>query len=121
LGELFGELAADVSSLMRQEIQLAQAEIKAEAAKAAKGAGLLGAAGFAGYMVLLLGSLTIAYALSGPLGLGWATFFVTALWAVAGAVMAVVGRRRLQTVSPTPQRTVQTLKEDVQWAKHPTS
>src|SRR5215213_2721445 len=53
VGELMGEVAKDLSTLMRQELELAKVEVKAEATKAGKGAGLMGAAGFAGYMVLL--------------------------------------------------------------------
>jgi hypothetical protein len=119
IGELFGEVASDLSALMRQEVALAKAEVKAEAAKAAKGGGLLGAAGFAGYMVLVIGSFAIAYAIGDRIGFGWGAFIVTLIWAVIGAVLAVVGRRQLKRVNPTPELTVQTVKEDAQWARHP--
>jgi hypothetical protein len=114
-----GEIAADLSSLMRQEVELAKAEVKAEVSKAGKAAGMLGGAGFAGYMVLLLGSFTIAYAIGDRIGFGWGTLIVTLIWAVAAAVLAVVGRKKLSNINPKPELTTESIKEDVQWARHP--
>jgi MFS family permease len=121
VGELMGEIAADLSSLMRQEVELAKAEVKAEVTKAGKAAGMLGGAGFAGYMVLLLGSLTIAFALGDRIGWGWGALIVTAIWAVVGAILAVTGRKQLQNINPKPELTTESIKEDVQWARHPKS
>ena len=72
-------------------------------------------------MVLVIGSLAIAYALGSKTGYGWGAFIVTVVWAAIAAVLAVVGRAQLKKVNPTPELTVQTVKEDVQWAKHPKS
>jgi hypothetical protein len=72
-------------------------------------------------MVLLFASFALLFALSSPLGLGWAALIVTGIWAVIAAVLALRGRERLRQVNPKPERTVQTLKEDAQWARHPTS
>jgi len=120
LGELVGELANDLSRLMRQELELAKAELREEAAKAGKAAGMLGAAGFAGYMTVVLLSFALAFGLSYAVGLGWATLIVGVLWGIAGAVLYSAGRSRLKSVSPKPKRTVETLKEDAEWARHPT-
>jgi hypothetical protein len=121
LGQLVGEVAADMSSLVRQEIELAKVEIKAEASKAAKGAGMFGVAGFAGYMVLLVGSFAIAYAIGGKIGFGWGTFIVTLVWALVAAVTAVLGRAQFKKFNPKPELTIETVKEDAQWARHPRS
>ncbi len=121
VGDLMGEIAADLSSLLRQEVELAKAEVKAEVTKAGKAAGMLGGAGFAGYMVLLLGSLTIAFALGDRIGWGWGALIVTAIWAVAGAILAVTGRKQLKNINPKPELTAESIKEDVQWARHPKS
>ncbi|GAA1340446.1 phage holin family protein [Saccharothrix algeriensis] len=120
LGELVGELANDLSRLMRQELELAKAELREEAAKAGKAAGMLGAAGFAGYMTVVLLSFALAFGLSYAVGLGWATLIVGVLWGIAGAVLYSAGRSRLKSVSPKPKRTIETLKEDAEWARHPT-
>jgi hypothetical protein len=121
LGELMSEIAADVSTLMRQEVELAKAEIKQEAVKAGKGAGMLGGAAYAGHLVLLFGSLALALAIGSQIGYGWGAFIVTVVWAIVAAVLAARGRAQMRRVHPKPERTVQTLKEDAQWARHPTS
>ncbi|MEV0126194.1 phage holin family protein [Streptomyces sp. NPDC050703] len=121
IGELFSEISTDVSQLVRDEIELAKAEIKQESAKAGKAVGMLGGAGYAGHLVLLLGSLTAVFALAHVVDIAWAALIVTAVWAVVAAVLFTAGRKRLRTVHLKPERTVESLKEDAQWARHPTS
>jgi hypothetical protein len=111
VGQLFGEVAQDLSTLMRQELALAKAEVKEEAVKTAKGAGMLGAAGFAGYMVLLFASIAAWAGLAAVMPSGWAALIVTAIWAVIGAILFAVGRRQMREVNPTPERTKETVKE----------
>jgi len=111
VGELISEVANDLSTLMRQELDLAKAEIKAEATKSGKAVGMLGSAGFAGYMVALFLSIALWWALANGMDEGWAALIVAVLWAVVGTVLALVGRKRLRAVNPKPTRTVQTLKE----------
>jgi hypothetical protein len=111
VGELFGHVTQDLSLLMRQELALAKAEVKQEVTKTGKAAGMLGAAGFAGYMVLLFASIAVWWGLANVMDQGWAALIVTAVWAVIGAVLFVVGRRRLNEVNPTPEQTVETVKE----------
>jgi Putative Actinobacterial Holin-X, holin superfamily III len=120
VGQLISDISDDLSTLFRQEIELAKAEIRQEARKAGKAAGMLGVAGFAGYMVALLLTLALVAALSNVMDPGWAALIVAAVWAVAGAVLYTTGRQRLRTVSPVPRQTVETLKEDAQWLKNPT-
>jgi hypothetical protein len=111
VGELVGHVAQDLSTLMRQELDLAKAEVKQEITKTGKAAGMLGAAGFAGYMVLLFASIALWWGLSNVMDQGWAALIVTAIWAVIGAVTFVVGRRQLKEVNPKPEQTVETVKE----------
>jgi len=120
VGELISEVAGDVSRLFRQEVELAKAEVKAEATKAGKAAGMLAGAGFAAYMVAVLLSLALVFALGAVMPDGWAAVIVAVLWAVVAAVLYAAGRKRLRTVSPVPQQTVETLKEDAEWLRHPT-
>jgi hypothetical protein len=122
VGEIVGKVTADLSTLMRQELELAKAEIKAEVSKGGKAAGMLGGAGGAGYFAVLFLSLTIMFALAelfgeGPGAHALAALIVTVLYGIAAAVLYLRGRREMQNVSPTPTQTVETLKEDVQWAK----
>ncbi len=82
---------------------------------------MLGGAGLAGYLALLFASLTLMFALYQLLeGYVWAALIVAALWAIVAAVLASSGRKQLKTVDTNLEATTQTLKEDAQWAKHPT-
>ncbi|HEX8868441.1 MAG TPA: phage holin family protein [Lentzea sp.] len=120
LGDLVGELAQDLSRLMRQELELAKAEIREEAKKAGKATGMLAGAGFAGYMTAVLLSLAAVFALGAVMALGWAALIVAAVWGITGFALYSTGRTRLREVAPKPERTVESLKEDVEWARHPT-
>jgi hypothetical protein len=111
VGELMGNVTRDLMTLLRQEIALAKAEVKVEARKAGKATGLLGGAGFAGYLVLLFLSLALWWGLSNVMDQGWAALIVAALWAVIGGVLYTMGRAELRGVDPTPQRTVDTVKQ----------
>jgi Putative Actinobacterial Holin-X, holin superfamily III len=111
VGELFGHVTRDFSTLLRQELDLAKAEVKQEAVKTGKAARALGAAGFAGYMVLLFLSIALWWALANAVDPGWAALIVAVVWAVIGAVLYVAGRQRLHEIRPKPERTVDTLKE----------
>jgi hypothetical protein len=111
VGSLISEVTSDLSTLMRQELDLAKAEMKEEAAKTGKAAGMLGGAGFAGYMVALFLSLALWAALANGMDEGWAALIVAAIWAIVGAVLYVTGRKKLREVQPKPERTVDTLKE----------
>jgi len=120
LGQLVGELTGDLQKLFRQELELARLEIKTEATKAGKAAGMLGGAGFAGYMVAVLLSLAAVFGLGEVMPLGWAAVIIAVIWGIVGAVLYTQGRSRMKAVSPKPERTVDTLKEDAQCARHPT-
>lgn len=111
VGQLFGEVSRDLSTLMRQEVELAKAEVKAEVAKAGKGAGMLGGAGFAGYMLVLFLSCAAWWGLANVMDVGWAALIVAAIWAVIAAVLALVGRSTLKRINPKPERTIDTAKE----------
>ncbi|MEV5317426.1 phage holin family protein [Streptomyces sp. NPDC052687] len=120
VGELLSEVTSDIQALFRQEVELAKAEIREEAGKAGKAAGVYGGAGFGGYMAALFASLAAMFALANVMDTAWAALIVAAVWAVIAAVLFVMGRSRMREVSPKPDQTVETLKEDAQWARHPT-
>ncbi|GAP49917.1 phage holin family protein [Streptomyces azureus] len=120
VGELLSAVTSDVQTLFRQEVELAKTEVKQEATKAGKAAGMYGGAGFAGYMVLLFLSLAAVLGLANVMDGGWAALIVTAVWAVVAAVLYQRGRTRMRAVDPKPGQTVETLKENAQWARHPT-
>ncbi|MFL6097369.1 MAG: phage holin family protein [Blastococcus sp.] len=111
VGQLIGEVTKDLSVLMRQELELAKVEVKAEAKKASQGAGMYGAAGFAGYMVLMFLSIALWWALSHPVGHSWSALIVAVIWGVIGAVAYALGRKKFAEVNPKPERTVETLQQ----------
>jgi uncharacterized membrane protein YqjE len=120
-GELLSGLASDMSTLIKQEVELAKVEVSAKAKKAGKGVGLLVGAGVAGLLVLMTLTALLVVALDAALELWLAILLVLLLWAVVAGVLAVAGRSALrQAAPPVPEQTVDTVKEDVRWAKHPT-
>ncbi|MZE79305.1 phage holin family protein [Streptomyces sp. SID5475] len=120
MGELVSRVTDDFSRLLSQQVELAKAELKEEGVKAGKVAGMFGGAAFAGYMVAVFLSLTAVFALANAIDPAWAALIVTVLWAVAGGVLALMGRARSREMSPAPEQTIETLKEDAEWARHPT-
>ena len=116
LGELFSEMTTDLSTLLRQEIELAKTEAREELKTAGKGAAMLGAAGLAGWMAVLMISLALAWLLDQALNTALSFAIVAVIWAIAMAVLLSVGRRRLREVQPLPQ-TKESIKEDVEWAR----
>lgn len=110
VGELFSDIAADLSTLMRQEVELAKAEIRQSAVRAGKGAGLLAGAGVSGHMVLLFLSAAVWWGLGDKIGHGWSALVVAAIWLIIAAVLALLGRQEITAVSGTPQ-TAETVKK----------
>lgn len=120
LGELFGDLTADMGTLVRKEIELAKVEIKEEVAKSGKAGGMLGGTAVAALLAVNLLSFALAWGLAEVMPEGFAFLLVGVLWAIAAAVLYTRGRSELQKVNPVPEQTIETLKEDVQWAKQQT-
>ena len=118
LGELVSDLTTDLSGLMRDELELAKVELKEEIGKAGRAGGMFGGAALAGYMTIVLLSFAAAWGLAELMAAGWAFLIVAVLWGVAGAVLYLRARDQLRTVNLTPEQTVVTLREDVQWAKN---
>ena len=117
IGELVKDLASQTSTLVRQEIQLAQAEVTQKGKLAGKGAGMLAGAGVTA--LLGLGALTamLVVALDSFLPLWLAALIMTLVWFAVAAALAVSGKAALQSATPPVPQTVETLKEDIQWAK----
>jgi uncharacterized membrane protein YqjE len=117
IGEIVSDVTEDLTTLIRQEIDMAKTELKEEGTRAAKGAGMLGGAGLAGYFTVLFLSTTLMFVLDEFLELWIAALIVTVLWGIAAAVLAVIGKKKLQASNPQLPQTQETLKEDVRWAK----
>jgi MFS family permease len=118
IGELIKQLADQTSTLVRQELDLAKAELSEKGKQAGKGAGLLGAAAVVG--LLAAGALTafLIMLLDGALANWLAALVVAVAFGAIAAVLALQGRNRIQAAAPpVPEQTRETVKEDVEWAK----
>ncbi|WP_019285149.1 MULTISPECIES: phage holin family protein [Arsenicicoccus] len=122
IGQLVADATQDVSSIMRNEIQLAKAEVKTDVAKAGKGIGMFAGAGVFAFLALILLLIAAAYGLI-ALGLApWLSFLIVAivLLVVAG-ILAMVGKKALSTVNVKPERTIRNAQETVEALKPNTS
>jgi hypothetical protein len=122
IGDLVKQLAGQTSTLVRQEIDLAKAEMSQKAGIAGQGAGLLGGAAVVG--LLAAGALTacLILALSEVIPDWLAALIVALVMGAVAAVLAMQGRNRIRAATPpVPEQTVETVKEDVEWAKTRTS
>ncbi len=121
MGELIGDASAELSTLLRQEVALAKAELKEDISTVGKGAGAFGAAAVVGYMAVVFASLTLMFGIAelvdDRLWLG--ALVVTVLYGGGAAFLVLTGKKTLSGASLGPKRTIQTLKEDAEWAKHP--
>jgi MFS family permease len=118
IGELFKQLSEETSTLIRQELELARAELKEKGREAGKGAGFLGGAGLLG--LLAAGALTacLILLLDKAVAAWVAALIVAVVYGAIAAVLALRGKDRVQAATPpTPEQTVETVKEDVEWAK----
>jgi uncharacterized membrane protein YqjE len=117
LGDLFGELSSEFNDLLRTQVELAKVEVRNEARKAGRTAAMFGAAAISAYMALLLLSFAVAWALENVMDAGLAFLIVGAIYAIAAAVLFLRGRARAKEMKVVPEQTVQSVKEDVQWAR----
>jgi uncharacterized membrane protein YqjE len=116
IGDILGDIASDLTTMMRSELELAKTEAKAEVAKAGKGAGMLGAAAVAGHFALLFLSLVGMFLLAEVMEVQWAALIVFGVWLALAAGLAVLGRSQVKNINPTLDRRQESLKEDVRWA-----
>jgi uncharacterized membrane protein YqjE len=117
LGQLFGDLSNEFSDLMQTHVELAKVELRSESVRAARAAGLFGGAALAGYMALVLLSFAAAWGLANVMAAGWAFLIVGAVYAALAAALFTQARQRFKDVNIVPQQTVESLKENVQWAR----
>jgi len=117
-GELLRELSQQTTELVRQEIELAKAELGEKGKQAGLGAGMFGGAGLFGVGAFAALTTTIIAALDRAMALWLAALIVAVVYGVVAAVLAQRGKQKVQAVgAPVPEQTKDSVKEDVQWAK----
>jgi hypothetical protein len=123
ISELFGQLTQDMTLLVRQEIQLARTEMSEKLSRFTTNLLSVGAGGFVAYLggLALVAALVLAIRDLANISLALSSLIVGAILAIVGYVMLQRGLKELKRVDLAPRRTVETLKDDVQWAKEQTS
>jgi Putative Actinobacterial Holin-X, holin superfamily III len=118
VGELLKELGDEISTLMRQELELAKAEMAQKGKQAGLGVGMFGAAGIVGFVALLALTTCFVAALATDMAVWLAALIVAVVYAAIAGVLALQGRERVKGATPpVPEQTVESVKEDVEWAK----
>jgi Putative Actinobacterial Holin-X, holin superfamily III len=119
IGELFGQLSQDMTLLFRQEVQLARTEMSDKLSRLATNLVSVAAGGFVAYLggLALVAALILAIRDLANISLAVSALIVGAVLAIIGYVMLQRGMKELKRVDIAPRRTVETLKDDVQWAK----
>ena len=120
LGQLFADLGNELSSLVRNEIQLAKLELTEKAKTAGKDAALLIAGALVGYVAFLAMVTTVILLLAIALPAWLAALITTALLAIVGGALISKGLAAFRKLDIKPRQTVRTLQEDVAWAKQQT-
>ena len=118
IGELLKQLSQETTTLVKQELDLAKAEVAHKGQQAGKGAGMFGGAGVMGF--LAMGALTAFFImlLDGAVPNWAAALIVAAVYAAIAGVLALQGKNKVQEATPpVPEQTTESVKEDVQWAK----
>jgi hypothetical protein len=118
IGELLKQLSEETTTLVKQEIDLAKAEMAEKGKQAGIGAGMFGGAGVSGLLALIFLSFAAMAALDTSIA-GWlAALIVGAVWTAVAAVLALQGKNKVQeAVPPAPEQAIESSKEDVEWAK----
>ena len=117
LSELMSRASSDLATLFRKEVELAKIEIRDDVRYAAKAGSMFGAAGFAGYLAAVLGSLALVFVLDLAMPL-WAAFSsVAALFAFVCFILFRQARTRMSQFTLGPEQTIESIKEDIEWAK----
>jgi MFS family permease len=118
VGDLVKQATEQAQTLVRQEIELAKAELSEKGKKAGMGAGMFGGAGLFGFFAFATLTACFVAALETAVPLWLAALIVAAVYGAIAGVLALTGKKKVQEATPpVPERTVDTVKEDVAWTK----
>ena len=120
-GDLVKQLSEQASTLVKKEVDLAKAELSQKGKQAGIGAGMFGAAGLFGVIGFAVVTAALILLLDDAVTDWVAALIVGAVYLAIAGIAALRGRDRVREATPVvPEQTVETLKEDVEWAKNPT-
>jgi hypothetical protein len=114
IGQLVADATHDISSIVRSEVALAKAEIKADAQKAGLGAGMFAAAGTLAFLAMILLLISAAYGLVAAGLAPWLAFLIVAgVLLLIGAILALVGKRSVDSIKGTPERAIKSTADTI--------
>ena len=118
LGELVSRMTSDVGKLVSTQLELAKVEIKEEVSRAGKGVGMVGGGGLAGWFALLLVSMGVAFGIGNAMeSVGWGFVLVGLVYAAIAAFLVLKGKQQITSATPIAEQTIESIKEDVEWAR----
>ncbi|MDQ6726884.1 MAG: phage holin family protein [Actinomycetota bacterium] len=117
LSELLSDVTGELATLFRKEVELAKVETSEQVSRAAKAGAMLGAAGVVAFLALILLAFAAAWGLAEVLPTGFAFLVVGVVFLIVAAILGSTGKKKMASVSPVPDQTVDTLRADVQVAR----
>jgi uncharacterized membrane protein YqjE len=118
--DVLQDIVANVQAIVRSEVRLAKTEVTEEAIKAGRAAGMMAGGVVAALFTAWLLFLTILFALATVMPMWGAALLLFVIMAVATAILLTAGKKRFKTVHATPGKTIETMKENVEWVKSQT-
>jgi uncharacterized membrane protein YqjE len=117
LSELLSDVTGELATLFRKEVELAKVETSEQVSRAAKAGAMLGAAGVVAFLAGILLAFAAAWGLAEVIPTGLAFLIVGVVFLIVAAILGSAGKKKMASVSPVPDQTVDTLRADVQVAR----
>jgi uncharacterized membrane protein YqjE len=117
LSELLSDVTGELATLFRKEVELAKVETSEQVSRAAKAGAMLGAAGVVAFLAVILLAFAAAWGLAEVIPTGLAFLIVGVVFLIVAAILGSAGKKKMASVSPVPDQTVDTLRADVQVAR----
>jgi Flp pilus assembly protein TadB len=120
LADVLQDIIANVQTIIRSEVRLAKTEIREEATKAGRAASMIAGGTAAALFTVWLLLLTILFALATVIPMWGASLLLVVVMAAIATILLSAGRKRWNAIHPKPEKTIESVKESVEWVKHQT-
>jgi uncharacterized membrane protein len=117
IADVLQDTIANVQAIIRSEVRLAKTEVSEEVTKAGRAAGMMAGGVVAALFTIWLLLLTILFALATVIPMWGSALLLFIIMAVVTAILLTAGKKRFETVHGTPEKTIETMKENVEWVK----
>ena len=120
VADVLQDIVANVQTIIRSEVRLAKAEVTEEVIKAGRAAGMMAGGLVAGWFTAWFLLLAILFALATVMPMWGAALLLFVIMGILTAILVTAGKKRLKAVHPKPEKTIETMKENVEWVKNQT-